>query len=465
MGGELSGVSCRCAWVRKFLGALALCASGAVHAEIVWLPGDIPVPTYGYFDVISRAIAGRGVTETIDMHIACRNSSCPPKGGIYEERFFEDVSVVGFDRVATAEDIFVQPDVGRFRTWTETRQQTILGPLSFRSLGRIAIEYEHGGGQDLHRAVAFSSGRAHFRVVGADHYYDFTGRFATSELSPFVTQGYVGLSWLSDQGAPGNGINDYWEIGNDVTKNVTDIAKTGVLKAGRAYTLVWRTGNDSREQQLTNSYEFTMRFEPCVARGVNDGDYAHPDDAARVALGDAWRNTLRDRPDTEWGGLIYRVNGSRYHYGKPVRGQVSAGGVAMVSGPQLDAAYAADVPALGCLGAKVDEIVAIYHTHPINTDPTYLSVADITAAIAGDRSVYMRGANGLTCGIHKYETQPGDVAEAPIDPGNLNDALPGPSRLAAQLQEWSDPRRDRAVWIPLDAGHTPIPCDEDGEFR
>jgi hypothetical protein len=453
------------------------------HADIIWLGENRPDASR--FELVSRARTGLVPDEDIEMAFACRDRSCPLVGGIYLPEFLQPLDPGGFEGTATAEHVTTVESLGTFRTLNESFQRTRLQPNAMTTAGWIRVSYDGPTGrQQSSRAIGQSSARIHFRVVGADHHYLMSANFIVSETNKFITGGYLGLRPISNVG--GGGTRDYWEYAQDLTRPVTSLQEHGILKPG-LYALAWSISSDITATQYSNAYDMQMLFRPCQGSTTPEinGPYADMDSAAQAASQRAWQRTL-GTTDTEFGGLIYRVNSTDYRYVTPIRGKVGSDGVAHVDGGDMLAAYADVLRALECAGTRVEGLAAIYHTHPTDTNPAYLSLGDINAAVIENLAVYMRGANGLLCGIHKYEPTRGDTATRAVETEERNGAASSPaagtedpwdtllswsakqwqetaSWRALQQERWDGRRFRGAKWIGLDAGHAPARCNLDGK--
>lgn len=230
------------------------------------------------------------------------------------------------------------------------------------------------------------------------------------------------------------------------------------------------------------------------------------DEVAQLALELAWHKTRSFGDNTEWGGLIYELVPNDFRYTAPEVGVAAKpGDVAKVEGSVLSYVWLT-LEKKAKLDGKEVKLIANYHTHPRNHNPTYLSIKDINAAIPdlekkdpadpakklpdpGYGTVYMRGANGEMCGIHKYkydpEAEPKHVRVEPLEEKAAKQPASFWGRVAEKLnknglgvlsadgkwtymtaderQEREDSRRSATTWIPLAAGHQPCPCDKLGE--
>jgi hypothetical protein len=225
---------------------------------------------------------------------------------------------------------------------------------------------------------------------------------------------------------------------------MSESSRKKTLPPGADYELTWHVQDEpfpARAGKVTLAINivFTPSCSPI---------FRNPDEAARAALKDAWALTARDRArggrHVEYGGLLYKVSNFDYRFVPPVRGKATDEGGA-VQGRQMVEEFTTLPPECRTEGA---EFAGIYHTHPPEVDPTFLSMSDLNFAINTKAVVYMQGNNAQVCGIHRYVPAPGHEVD---------------NRNFGYLEEYFDSRRKVARWIPLEAGRIPMPCDPEGK--
>lgn len=352
------------------------------------------------------------------------------------------------------------------------------GPLSFRLSNRVITTYENRGEyQPSNRGIAEVSGEIFFRIPpGLPLNYELSG-----ELQRAGGDSHLQLIGVVNTGANSDGFSFNT---NHLPKGVlAPLKKAGSLTPG-VYRLFWFLTADQISHGGSSEASLDLRivFGPCDAK---DSRLTHEgatlpsrsvDEAAQRALAEAWARTVAGQSqilpiklrDREWGGLIYETGPGtgEYRYTRPFQG--SEGEMEVV-----DLTTSFDrVAALGLCEGQNYQLAGVYHTHPakmqlfpdapglvftdlaewIDVDGSHLSVGDINFAIFKGQetgrpfSIYARGHNGKTCGIHKYTTGHGHVH---VDtPAN---ATPK-QREAIQT---NDRRRDSAVWIPLSPAQSP----------
>lgn len=442
-------------------------ATWAVPAapEVLWLTEG---GTWGNaFELVARADTGYptvtpdGLTldEAIEMLFACQSVGCPRVGGIYEQRFIEPIGALPFNRTVVATDADEVPTLGSFRNSVEASQTDEFDGLTMRSVGRMrASNSDAPGAQARSRAVGQSGGQLQFRVRDGKHAYIAQVSYELGQPGAFGTYGAVQMVWIPNTGAGGIRAAN-WMLRQDTTERASGQYSHGVLDPG-LYRLQWGIGLDGRiAEQYSNEYRFEMTFQPCdrVARPAGLSEpFDTLDEAAQAALAAAWQQ-VGQQQGVEYGGALYRAQ--KYYYVAPIVGQVGADGVARVGGASMQAKFLELAPYIECQGTQAD-VVGTYHTHPGEDDPTYLSSNDLNAAIYEQRTVFMRGANGERCGIHKFA--PGvQHRTLPLTPAEGEYLTLSRARRLAE--ERGDERGKDATWIGL-TKESPPPerCDYRG---
>lgn len=473
----------------------ALLLSSAAHSEIEWL-GENDQNHYSSFEVYAFAKAGGAPIGKIGAIVACREmtqgTSCPIPGTRYRSDDFVALDRTGFHHEVRVADEWSHALYGDHTAQTVATQNTTFAPLFMRAEGGVAMTYTARGGSQRHHGQAQSTGRIHFRVPGQPrdltqrHYFVASGSFSQASAKTWGTRGWVSMFGRTDNGTVTN-----WAVNMNPDSPDTDIRQRGVLMPG-LYTMEWGVYDEpdlSNRPPIDTRYKFEITFGRCDA---NDSRLTHEgatspassvDEAAQRALAEAWTRTLYSQKsadrDREWGGLIYETGPGtgKYRYTRPQQGDEGA-----LSGLDLTRSFDR-VDALGLCEGQNFQLVGQYHTHPQQPrlqDPilpvlkkvyvlseydsyySHLSVADIDMAVnqyAPEKpvfTIYARGHNGETCGIHKYATMHGHVASPLTGPATEEQLV------AIQAD---DKRRAAAQWIPLSAGTKPTAsCTQDGKL-
>lgn len=461
--------------------------SGAAQAQVDWLQRT-DQNFNSSMEVLAFAKAGGNVNGQFETIVACRpmavGTSCPIVGTWYRNESLIPLDNAGFNRTISVSDSWTHQLYGSHQATTVASQQTVLDPWWMRASGRITMDYSASGAVKRHHGLAHSVGRLHFTVRGNQNdraqrlYFVAHGAFTKPTAKTALTRG-----WLMFYPKTAGGTNTYWGVNVDLKSTRTEIRQYGVLMPG-LYTLDFGISDEpdlSNRERIDNGYEFEITFGRCDAQDsrLTHGNAALPsrsmDEAAQRALAEAWTQTRRGQSgilpgqprDREWGGMIYETapGSGEFRYTRPFQG-----GDGMMSAAELTTSFER-VAALGLCAGQIFQLVGVYHTHPEETamvnrigpiavDGSHLSVGDINFAVRKGQetgrpfSIYARGHNGDTCGIHKYTTTRGHV--------HL-DSPPNATPEQLESLQTNDVRRATAVWIPLSPARRPeFPCTPNG---